>query len=128
MNEYFELWGPGPSLWGFIILVILIGSFFNYLQERSRNETIREAMRSGQQIDQEILRSLDDDSRGGGLFVGGFVTLAAALGLIVLGHQISVAEGEPEVFEILKGVAAIPGFIGVALILSGVVKSLFRKK
>ncbi|MEL6362526.1 MAG: DUF6249 domain-containing protein [Pseudomonadota bacterium] len=124
----YNFWGPGFGLWGFILLIILITSFFGYLRARSRNELIREALRSGQEIDPQLFREIGEEDGAGGPLTGGFVTLAVALGIIVLGYQISNVSGEEEVFEVMKGAAAIPGFIGIALIIVGTIRGIFSRR
>lgn len=121
-------WYSGMGVFGFVIAIILIGSFFSYLKERSRTDLIREAMRSGQPIDPALFEDLRDSSERGGLMVGGLITMAVAIGLLIFGYQIGVAEGDKEVFEIFKGIAAIPGLVGVALFLAGLFQAMTRKK
>ena len=118
----------GYGLWVFIILIVLIGSFFSYMKTRSRNEVIREALRSGQQLDPKLLEELNSDDSQGGLLVAGLVTMAVAVGLVFMGYQIGQVDGDSDVFEIMKGVAAIPGLIGAVLFVAGLVQAVTRRR
>lgn len=126
-ENYVDMWQQPFNLWAFIILIILIGSIFSYLKQRSRNEVIKEALRSGQAIDPELLKDIQEkDDNSGGLVLAGCITIAVAVGLVFLGYQIGKVDGDEEVFEIMKGVAAIPGLIGLVLLLGGVLSKLTK--
>jgi len=83
----------GIGLWTFILAIILIGSLFDYLKSRSRNEVIREALKSGQPLDPETLKDFRSDDRGR-LIIGGLVTMAVAMGLVFMGYQIGKTDGD----------------------------------
>lgn len=126
--EFWEHWHSNISVFGFVIAIILIGSFFSYLKQRSRHELIREAMRSGQSIDPDLLKDLKDEDEKGGMIIAGAILLAVAVGLAALGYQIDKVEESNEVFEIMKGVAVIPALIGVVLLIAGLIEAATRKK
>lgn len=123
-----EGWYAGPGLWGFVILIVLIGSFFSYMKTRSRNEVIREALRAGQPLDPAVFDELKNGDDKGGLIIGGLILMAVASGLLILGYQIGVTDGDKEIFGIMKGVAAIPGLIGVVLFIAGLVQAMIRPR
>lgn len=121
----FDYFHPGISVFGFVIAIVLIGSLFNYLQERSRNETLRDLAAKGHPIDPETLRSLRKDrSSTAGLLTGGFVTIAVAAALIVFGRVLGSIDGDQEVATVFLGISAFPGFVGIALLLAGIVTAL----
>jgi hypothetical protein len=121
-------WSGGVGLWGFIIAVVLIGSFFGYMKQKSRNDLIREALRNGQSIDPDMLKDIKEDDEKGGMILGGAICVAVAIGLVFMGYQIDKVEPGENVFEIMKGVAAIPGLVGVVLMIFGTLAKLGGKK
>ena len=120
---------PPIGVFGFIVLIVLIGSLFSFLKVRSNNETIRQLAQSGQPIDPSLLERLGRDSEDsrGGLLVGGFVTFAVAVGLYFFGAQIGIATDDPEVGPIFRGIAMIPGAIGAALMIAGFLQLMFQR-
>ena len=126
--DFWNSWENPIGVFGFVIAIVFIGSFFSYMKQRSKNELIREALRSGQSLDPELLGDLKDDDSEGGLIVAGLIVMAVAVGLVIMGYQIDKVEGKDEVFQIMKGVAAIPGLIGLVLFVAGVFQALTRKK
>lgn len=128
-DYFFDHWDQPVGLWGFIIIIVLIGSVTSYMKYKSRNDLMKEALRSGQEIDPAILEDLKDpDGDGSGLMIGGAVTLAVAVGLVIMGYQIGKVEGDDEIFEVMKGVAAIPGLIGIVLLIGGFISKMSRGK
>lgn len=127
--DYFGF--PPIGVFTFVILIILIGSLFQYLKVRSNNETIKTLAQSGQPIDPRVLGHLGrerNDGGAGGLLTGGFITLAVAVGLYFFGAQIGIATEDPEVGPVFRAIAAIPGVIGIALMIAGLVGLIFRKR
>lgn len=116
-------WGfPPLGVFGFIVAIVFIASLFSFLKARSAHETIRQLAASGQPIDRSLLKSIegDDQDNGLGLVVGGTVTLAVAVALVLFGQQIGVIAGDDEVGPVLRAVAVFPGLIGLALLGTGV--------
>ena len=127
----FDIFGYGQiGVFGFVLAIILIGSFFNYLKIRSNNETIRALAASGQSVDPELLNHLGRESRetGPGMMIGGFITLAVAVGLYFFGMQIGAVTGDEELGPVFRAIAMIPGFVGAALLIAGLVMTVFRKR
>ncbi|MEM9840655.1 MAG: hypothetical protein AAF830_16070 [Pseudomonadota bacterium] len=124
-------WGFPPfGVFGFVIAIVFIGSLFNYLQARSRNETIRQLAASGKDVSPELMRGLtsEADDNGRGLLTAGVIVLASAAALALFGDQIGRVTGDDEVGPVLRTVAIFPAFIGGALLLSGIIGALGRKK
>ncbi|GGY46708.1 hypothetical protein [Parvularcula lutaonensis] len=127
----FDLFGYGQiGVFGFVLAIILIGSFFNYLKVRSNNETIRALAASGQGIDPELLGHLKRESgeTGPGMVIAGFITVAVAIGLYFFGSQLGVATGDDQVGPVFRAIAMIPGFVGAALLVAGLFITVFRKR
>jgi hypothetical protein len=112
------------GVFSFVILIVLIGSLFQYLKVRSNNETLRKLAESGQPIDPQLLRSVrsgEGDGGPRGYLVGGMITLAVAAALYLFGDQIGVIAGDDQVGPVFRAIAIFPAFIGGALILAGIV-------
>ncbi len=127
--DYFGF--PPVGVFAFVILLVLIGSLFQYLEVRSNNQTIRTLAQSGQPLDPSLIKHLGRERSGGGpggLLLAGTIIIAVAIGLYIFGQQIGAVENEPETTQIFVGIAAIPGAVGVALFLGGLVKLLLRRK
>ena len=117
-------WGDPISLFGFVLIIILIGSVSSYLKVRAQQKTLREAIRAGQPIDPALLGSLERDSGADprSLRIGGLVTLAVAVALVLFGWQIGRVAGDDEVFGVMIAVAAFPALIGIALLIASTAK------
>ena len=111
--------GTPIGVFTFVLLIILIGNVFSWLRTRAQMETMREAIRSGQPIDPSILAALEPHERDArrGFLVGGLVTLAVAVALVVFGWQIARVTGDDQVAGVMLAVSAFPGLIGVALLI-----------
>ena len=132
MDNWHTYWGSPVITFGFVILIILLNGIFSVMRTRQRQETIRELIKSGQQLDPSVMRELttdkesQEDSRQSKV-VAGVILIAVAIGLAFLGYQIEQVTGDDEVFPILSAVAAIPGLIGVALLILSVIMGGSKK-
>lgn len=114
----------------FIMVVLIVATvyFFSTRNRREVLETVREAMRNGQTLDPETIKALGvpEKKSGNGDLKSGLILIAIALALIVMGGVLdgSLPEraGRPDLFQILTGAAAFPGFIGVVLTGFGVAR------
>ncbi|NNU15765.1 hypothetical protein HK107_05455 [Parvularcula sp. ZS-1/3] len=122
--------GAPIGVFGFVILIILIGSFFSFMKVRSNNETIKALAQSGQPIDPKLLAHLgrEDGNSRGGMLVAGVIVLFVAAGLYFFGQQIGAATGDEEVGPVFLGIATLVGFVGGGLLLTGLALAVFRKK
>ena len=104
-----------------IAVIVWIVFFYGARQRREVQETIRVAIQSGQNIEPETIRALGvkPSSKGGDLRWG-VVLLALALAVLTLAVTIPLDSGIREnvgaVLWPLIGVAAFPGFVGLALV------------
>lgn len=125
MDTYVDWnYGAPMGVFGFIILIVLINAVASVFRTRAKQELLREAIRSGHDIDPEMLESLQEHDRQGSNALAGMILMAVAAGLVFMGYQIQKVEVDEPIFDIMLGVASIPFFIGVVLLIS----SLFQKK
>lgn len=116
-----------------ILMPIFIVGIVMYFRAKDRAEvqkTIRMAIEKGQPLPPEYLDSLQKSGATIGKMKtpvndirSGLILMAVALGLVVMDYV-----GNDYTFETLSGIAAIPGFIGVALLIMGIVGLNTQKK
>jgi len=124
------------GLFGMVLGIVIAVNMFTYKRSRDLQETVREAVRAGKDLSPELIRSLGVKPKSEGQDIkGGLVLIAIALGLIVLGWGIQsslnpavVDSDMPSMIIMMTGVAAIPGFIGVVLVLFGLGSAIGRRK
>ncbi|WOI52631.1 DUF6249 domain-containing protein [Parvularcula sp. LCG005] len=123
MFDYFG-WGSPITIFGFVIIVLIINGIFLTLRTREKHKTMREILRSGQPVDPATLKSLglcdgqDNGDTRSSQAIAGLILLAVSVGLVVMAYQIQRVEGDEKVLPIMMGVAAIPALISVALLIS----------
>lgn len=125
MEEFWD-WNQGAhfGVFGFIIIIVLINAIAGIFRTRAKQDVLREAMRSGQNVDPDLIKSMKDEDDEGSNTTAGLVLMAVAVGLVFMGYQIEKVSEDGEVFQIMLGVSSIPFLIGVVLFLSG----LFSKR
>lgn len=114
---------------GFFAMIAAIVVLPGYIRARSRQrlmETMRVAFERGQPVPPELIDAINTDPKAQGLspreraerdLRNGVITLSVALALIAFGWALSYAEADA--FFPMVGMAAFPGFIGLALIVFG---------
>lgn len=118
---------------GFFVMIaaIIIGP--GYLRSRNREkmlETLRVAYEKGQPVPPELIDAINTDPKAAPLprtpreradndLRRGIMTLAVALAFVVFGWAVSFETSDA--YYPLLGMAAFPGFIGLALITFGLI-------
>ena len=114
------------AFWGFIAVAVVANVLREVFIRRESEKTIRLAIEKGQQLDTATIDKLLRSNKKGSadsLMVAGGVTLAAGLGLPIMGYFIGRG-GEDGAFYPLLGVGSMVSLIGLAfLVLSAVVRS-----
>lgn len=99
-------------------------------KRRQVMETVRDAIRSGQTLDPDTIKALGAQEKPkGGDLKSGLILIAVAAAFIVFGMAIGSAEvgDAPEIVPIFTAIAAFPGFIGVVLVLFGLINARKNK-
>lgn len=118
MPEFWDWnYGPPMGVFGFIIIVVLINAVASVFRTRAKQDVIREAIKSGHDINPEIIDSFQERENDGGI-VPGLILMAVAVGLAFMGHQIETVSQDEQVFDIMLGVASIPFLIGLVLFIA----------
>ncbi len=116
------------AFFAMIVAIVAIPSWLKSRDRRDMQGTVRAAIEKGQPLPPELVEALSKDaakavpSAHRDMRIG-VIWLAIALGVSVFGWGLGYADGEPELFYVMGGMAAIPGFIGLAFI----VLSFFNK-
>ncbi len=112
--------GDMAVVFSFVIAIVLINAIAGVFKSNQLQKTVREAMKSGQQLDAKTIAALGlERASGGGSVTGGFVLIAVAAALLLLGYFGGGFADEPNAVFAMLGVAAFPGLIGVVLVISG---------
>jgi hypothetical protein len=111
-----------------VVAIIAIPAWLKSRDRREMQQTLRTAIEKGQALPPEVIDALSQDaaktvpSAARDLRVG-VIWLAVAIGIATAGWGLSYADGDGEIFYVMGGFSAIPGFIGLAFI----VLSFFNK-
>lgn len=119
----------------FLMVVAIVGVVFWSISanRRSVQETVREAIRSGQSLDPATIKALGAPQKkpdGNGDLKSGFILIAIAAALIVLGFSIGYVEpgDADEAVPVMLAIAAFPGFIGIVLVFFGLANTRKRRQ
>jgi hypothetical protein len=106
------------TLFAMIAAIVIVPRYLKSVERQKMADTLRVALEKGQPLPPEMINMLTVDTpprpspqrdlRRGLVFV------AIALGLVVMG--LLIGQDEPDATYPMIGLAAIPGFIGLALI------------
>lgn len=109
------------GLFAMVVAIVALNVIGSASRRKAVLETVREAVRSGQQLSPETIKALgvQEKPKGGDLKAGA-ILIAVAAALVVLGFTIGNVSADEEILAIMTAVAAFPGFIGVVLVLFGV--------
>lgn len=111
-----------------VVAIIAIPAWLKSRDRREMQKTLRSAIDKGQPLPPEVIDALGKEgarppSTASRDMRVGVIWLAVAIGVSVFGWALSYADGDSEIFYVMGGIAAIPGFIGLAFI----VLSFFNK-
>jgi Na+/H+ antiporter NhaD/arsenite permease-like protein len=101
-----------------IAVIVVVPRYLRSLERQKMAETLRAAIEKGQPLPPEMINVLTADVKPPPSpqrdLRRGMLLLAVALALVVMG--LLVGQGEPDATYPMIGLAAIPGFIGLAFI------------
>jgi hypothetical protein len=109
-------------------VIAVCGMYFHHQQKKMLHDTARLALERGQPIPPELVSELSDTAHHSSAqrthprndIRSGVILIAVGVGLYLFFETMSLHN--------LRFVGAIPGFIGVALLLLGIFDSLFARK
>ncbi len=117
------------TVFGSVVLIVWVIVSNRTRRNKEILETVRSAIQAGQELSPETIRALGvERKKKGGDIRWGIILVSIALAFITLGFTISSVESGGDADEarvIMSGIAAFPGFVGLALIAMG---TLMRDK
>ena len=111
-----------PLLIPIVMFVMILGIVWvvSISKAKSRVEiqhTIQAAISNNTELTPEVIKALGaSPTKPYADLRAGIVLIAVALGFVMLGFSIKNLDDSKEMMSILTGVAAFPGFIGLALV------------
>lgn len=106
------------GFWLFVAAVVLGGIWSDIRKRESQQETLRRIVESGKDVDtavvSEILSAGQSKTLGRDLRIGGFVVVAASIGLALLGAFLSMVS--KDALLPLLGVASLVCCVGIGLL------------
>jgi hypothetical protein len=114
------------AFFAMIMAIVLVPSWFRTRERRDLQETVRHALDKGQELPAELVETIARSTRKPPATAhtdlrAGVIWLAIAAGIATLGWMGRDVGGEGP--QMLLGLAAIPGFLGLAF----VILSFFNK-
>lgn len=106
-----------------IAAIVIVPRYLKSLERQKLQETLRASIEKGADLPPEVIQALTSDVKAAPSpyrdLRAGVIWLGIAVGFAALGLAVSFEE--PDALYPMLGVAAFPGFIGLALIVLSVV-------
>jgi hypothetical protein len=107
-------------------IIVFIVMFFRTKERKEMHETMRKAIETGQTLPDEFVKGLQQSVKTKNEPMNdiraGIILLAVAGGLMTWDYL-----GAMDTNGVMTGIAAIPGFIGIALFLLGLIGLMSKK-
>jgi hypothetical protein len=105
------------ALFAIVPVIVFIVSFNGRKRATDLQATVQKAIEKGVELNPDTIKALGIKPRSPyGDLRWGTILIAIAAAFVVLGFSIQGIDDDPEAFQAMMGVAAFPGFIGVALL------------
>ena len=106
---------------GMIAAIVIVPRWFRVREREALQATLRAAIEKGQPLPPEVIEAISRDARpvpsSSRDLRTGIVLVCIAAAFAALGYAGGYLGDEPESFGWLVGVAAFPGFVGVAFLI-----------
>jgi hypothetical protein len=106
------------SLFAMVAAIVIAPRYFKSLERQKLQETLRAAYENGQSVPPELVESMAKEVKSApgpkSDLRTGIIWLGVAVGFAALGFAVSYEE--PDALYPMLGVAAFPGFIGIAFL------------
>ena len=110
-------------IFGGIPAIVIASRYFRSRERQQMQETIRMAIEKGQPLPTEVIDAISRDVRPAPSASRdvrvGFIWIGVAVGIAGFGYALGFNEDTGHAFYPMLGLAAFPGFIGLALIVLG---------
>ena len=101
-----------------VAAIVIVPRYLMSLERQKLQETLRASIEKGAELPPEVVQALTSDVKAAPSpyrdLRAGIIWLGVAVGFAALGAAVSFEE--PDALYPLRGVAAFPGFIGLALV------------
>ena len=116
----------GPAFFVMIAAIVIVPRWFRAREREALQATLRAAIEKGQPLPPEVIEAISRDARpvpsSGRDLRTGVILLCVAAAFAVLGVAGSYySEGDYEAVGWMIGVAAFPGFVGLAFVIMALV-------
>lgn len=102
---------------GFVAVIVLAVLIYSGRNRTRFLDVLRAAIEQGRDLSPEQIKAIASPNASRyGEIKAGVIALAIAFGFVGLGAGLAVSDGDWEIFFVLLGVAAFPGFLGAGLI------------
>lgn len=111
-----------------VVAIVVAVKYFKSKDTEEINRTLRAAIEKGQTLskeDFEMLRQGSTAKTPMGDIRTGVIVLAVAAGIATMAYFIGNMEADA--YYPILGIAAIPGFIGLAFLVLGIIRSAIKK-
>ena len=112
------------SFFAMIAALVIVPRYFRSIERQKMADTLRVAIDKGQPLPTEVIEAMSSNVRSPGLppspqrdLRTGVIWVAVALGMIVIG--LVAGFEDPDATYWFIGLAALPGFIGLAFVTLG---------
>jgi hypothetical protein len=120
----------GVAFFATIAAIVLVPRYFKNKERQDIQATVRAAIEKGQEMPTDLVEAISKDRRSAPSpardIRAGIIWLGVAVGFAAFGYWMGYYADEAS-FP-FYGMAAFPGFIGLALLLMGLVGSATEKK
>jgi len=107
---------------GTIILIVLVPRWLRSREQEALQATLRAAIERGQPLPPEVVKAMTEDRRPapspGRDLRTGVIWLGIAAGVVGFAYALGYGENTADAFYPLVGIAAFPGFVGVAFLIN----------
>lgn len=111
------------GLFAMIAAIVIVPRYLKSIERQKLQDTLRASIEKGAELPPEVVQALTSDVKPAPSpyrdLRAGVIWLGLAIGFAALGFAVSFEE--PDALYPMLGVAAFPGFIGLALIILAVV-------
>ena len=110
------------TFWGAIVAIVVVPRYFRSREREALQATLRAAIEKGQPLPPEVIDALSRDAKptpsGSSDLRVGIIWMGVAAGLVGLAYALGFSDTDAsDAFWPLVGLAAFPGFIGLAFLI-----------
>jgi hypothetical protein len=114
------------TFWGAVVAILLVPRYFKSRERQALQATLRAAIEKGQPLPPEVIDTINRDVRpapsGSRDLRVGVIWIGVAAGIVGLAYALGYSDDDAaHAFYPLLGIAAFPGFIGLAFLIMALI-------